>query len=149
MSNKALHAGWFRLVASSPSRKTGRFSNKKERPQHAAITTEAVGGRVPGGNESTPRTPLSFGYAASRPRREDQPRPNKDATPLNVFWHEWLRRGRQRTFSPFHRGVVTTYALEIGPSEDGDNRDQSFSAFRAARYFIHEMIPPDISTPNP
>src|SRR4029077_10212579 len=62
-----------------------------------------------------------------------------------VFWDEWVLRGRKRTFGRFPRGVVTTYALEIGPPKDGDNRDQSFSAFRATRYLIHKMTP-DFST---
>ena len=44
------------------------------------------------------------------------------------------------TFSRFNRGVVTTYALEVGATGDGDNRDQSFSAFRAARCLIHEIL---------
>jgi hypothetical protein len=34
--------------------------------------------------------------------------------------------------------------LEVGAAGDGDNRDHSFSAFRAARYPIH-TIPPDFS----
>jgi hypothetical protein len=43
--------------------------------------------------------------------------------------------------SPFHRRVVTTYALELGAAGDGDNRDHTFSAFRAPRYSIHEILP--------
>jgi len=50
-------------------------------------------------------------------------------------------RGLNRTFNPFHRGVVTTYALEVGAAGDRDNRDHDFSAFRAARYPIHEILP--------
>src|SRR6202011_4293756 len=61
---------------------------------------------------------------------------------LNRFCYDWLLRGCKRTFSPFHRGVVTTYALEVGAAGDGDNRDHSFSAFRAACCLIHEMILP-------
>jgi hypothetical protein len=60
---------------------------------------------------------------------------------LNGFCYDWLLRGCKRTFSPFHGGVVTTYALEVGVAGDGDNRDQLFSAFRAARYLIHEILP--------
>src|ERR1700738_4435445 len=58
-----------------------------------------------------------------------------------------LLGGGKRTFSPFHRGVVTTYTLQVGAAGDGDNRDHSFSAFRAARCSIHETLP--IFTPNP
>jgi hypothetical protein len=60
---------------------------------------------------------------------------------LNAFCYDWLLRGFKRTFSPFHRGVVTTYALEVDAAEDRDNRDHKFSAFRAARYPIHEILP--------
>ena len=60
---------------------------------------------------------------------------------LNAFYYDWLLRGCKRTFSPFHRGVVTTYALEVGAAGDGDNRDQSFSALRTARCLIHEILP--------
>jgi hypothetical protein len=63
---------------------------------------------------------------------------------LSAFWYAWLLRGGKRTFSPFHRGVVTTYTLEVGAAGDGDNRDHSFSALRAARCSIHG-IPPDFS----
>src|ERR1700722_15120146 len=55
--------------------------------------------------------------------------------------HDWLLRDRRRTFSPFHRGVVTTYALEVGAAGDGNNRNHSLAAFRAARYPIHENLP--------
>jgi hypothetical protein len=60
---------------------------------------------------------------------------------LNGLCHDWLLRGCKRTFSPFRRGVVTTYALEVGAAGDGDNRDHSFSAFRAACRSIHEILP--------
>jgi hypothetical protein len=53
----------------------------------------------------------------------------------------WLLRGFKRTFNPFHRGVVTTYALEGGAAGDRDNRDHKFSALRTARYPIHEILP--------
>src|SRR5712664_1829415 len=66
---------------------------------------------------------------------------------LSAFWYHWLLRGGKRTFSPFLRGVVTTYTFEVGAAGDGDNRDHSFSAFRAARCSIHEILP--IFTPNP
>ena len=66
---------------------------------------------------------------------------------LNGFCNDWLLRGYKRTFSPFHRGVVTAYALEVGAAGQGDNRDPSFSAFGAVRYRIHE-IPPDFFSPN-
>ena len=46
----------------------------------------------------------------------------------------------------FHRGVVTTYALEVGVAADCDDGDQSLSAFLAARCSIHEMILPDYSS---
>jgi hypothetical protein len=65
---------------------------------------------------------------------------------LNAFYYDWPLRGSKRTFSPFHRGVVTTYALEVGAAGDGDNRDHSFSALRTARCLIHEILP--IFTPN-
>ena len=65
---------------------------------------------------------------------------------LDAFCYDWLLRGCKRTFSPFHRRVVTTYALEVGAAGDGDYRDQSFSAFRAARCSIHEILP--IFNPN-
>jgi hypothetical protein len=63
------------------------------------------------------------------------------------FCNDWLLRSYKRTFSPFHRGVVTDYALEVSAAGQGDNRDQSFSAFGAVRYLIHE-IPPDFFTRN-
>jgi len=44
----------------------------------------------------------------------------------------------------FYRGIVTTYALEIGVAADGDNGHQSLTAFLAARCSIHKMILPDI-----
>ncbi len=59
---------------------------------------------------------------------------------LIPFRCHWLPRGANRTFSPFHRGSVTIYALEVGAAGDGDNRDHSFSAFRAARCSIHEIL---------
>jgi len=62
----------------------------------------------------------------------------ENATGLNALWHEWFVRGCKRTFSPFHRRVVTTNALEVGAAGEGDNRDHSFSAFRAERCSIHE-----------
>jgi hypothetical protein len=45
--------------------------------------------------------------------------------------------GGKRTMGQFHRGVVTTYALEVGVAADCDNRGQSPSAFLAARCSIH------------
>src|ERR1700730_17739052 len=60
---------------------------------------------------------------------------------LNALWYDGLLRRHERTFGPFHRRVVTTDALEVGASGDGDNRDQLFSAFRAVRYPIHEILP--------
>ncbi|MFL6465804.1 MAG: hypothetical protein ACJ73N_15520, partial [Bryobacteraceae bacterium] len=59
----------------------------------------------------------------------------------NALYYDWLVRGCKRTLSPFHRWVVTTYTLELGAAGDGDNRDHSFSAFRAPRYLIHEILP--------
>ena len=41
---------------------------------------------------------------------------------LNGVCYDWLLRGRKRTFSPFHRGVVTTDALEVGAAGHGNNR---------------------------
>jgi hypothetical protein len=55
-------------------------------------------------------------------------------------WFNLLVRGCKRTFSPFHRGIVTTYALEVGAAGDGDYRDHSFSAFWATRS-IHGILP--------
>jgi hypothetical protein len=63
---------------------------------------------------------------------------------LNGFCYDWLLWGYRQTFSQFNRGVVTTYALEVGAAGDRDNRDQLLSALRAARYSIHE-IPPDFA----
>ena len=60
---------------------------------------------------------------------------------LNAFCCDWLIRDCKRTLSPFHRRVVTTYALELGAAGDSDNRDHTFSAFRAPRYSIHEILP--------
>jgi hypothetical protein len=65
----------------------------------------------------------------------------------NGFCNDWLLRGDKRTFGPFHRGVVTAYALEVGAAGEGDNWDPSFAAFAAERYPIHE-IPPDFFTHN-
>ena len=59
----------------------------------------------------------------------------------NVCWDDRLLRGCPRTFGPFHRGVVTTDALQVGAARDGDNSGHSLSAFRAARYLIHETLP--------
>jgi hypothetical protein len=59
---------------------------------------------------------------------------------LNAFYYDWPLRGSKRTFSPFHRGVVTTYALEVGAAGDGDYREHAFSAFWAACCLSHEMI---------
>jgi hypothetical protein len=66
---------------------------------------------------------------------------------LNAFWYDWLLRGCERTFSPFHRRVVTTYALEVSAAGDGDYWDHSLSAFRAVRCSIHEILP-NFFTPN-
>ncbi len=63
---------------------------------------------------------------------------------LNAFRDDWLLRRCKRTFSPFQRGVVTTYALEVGAAGDGDYRYHSFSAFRAARCLIHGMVLPNL-----
>ena len=60
---------------------------------------------------------------------------------LSAFLYDWLFRGCERTFRPLHRGVVTTYALENGAAGDGDNRDHSLFAIRAARCSIHEILP--------
>jgi hypothetical protein len=46
----------------------------------------------------------------------------------------------------FHRGVVTTYALEVGVAADCDNRHQSLTAILATRCSIHEMDPPGYSS---
>jgi hypothetical protein len=58
-----------------------------------------------------------------------------------AFCYDWLLGGCTWTFSPFHRGVVTPYALEVGAAGEGDNRHHAFSAFRAARDRIHEVLP--------
>jgi hypothetical protein len=58
-----------------------------------------------------------------------------------VFCRDWLLGGYTRTFSPFYRGVVTPYALEVGAAGEGDNRHHPFSAFRATRDLIHEVLP--------
>ena len=59
----------------------------------------------------------------------------------NGFCNDWLLRGYERTFSPFHHRVITAYALKVGTAGQGDNRDPSFSAFGAVRYPIHEIPP--------
>ena len=58
-----------------------------------------------------------------------------------TFCNDWFLWGGQRTFSPFYRRIVTTYTLEVGAAGDGDNRDHPFSALRAARYLIHDVLP--------
>src|SRR5260370_14939838 len=58
----------------------------------------------------------------------------------DAVYYDWLLRDCNRTFSPFHRGVITTYALEVGATGDGDYREHSFSAFRAARCPIHWIL---------
>ena len=78
------------------------------------------------------------------------------AKPLQVVWQlsarglrsafsafrcGWRRRGCEWTFSPFRCGVVTTYTLEVGAAGDGDNGDRLFTAFRAARWSIHGILP--------
>ncbi len=62
---------------------------------------------------------------------------------LNGFWDAWLviDRGDKRTFGPFRCGVVAADTLQVRTTSDGDNRDHSLSAFRAARYLIHEILP--------
>ena len=45
-----------------------------------------------------------------------------------------------RTFSPFRPRVVTTNALQVGAAAEGDNRDHSFPAYRAARRLTHEIL---------
>src|SRR5260370_9292009 len=67
--------------------------------------------------------------------------PKAGRSSLNAFWYDWLLRGCERTFSPFHRGVVTTYALEVGAPGHGDYRDQLLSAFLAARCLVHRTLP--------
>ena len=59
----------------------------------------------------------------------------------NGFCNDWLLRGDKRTFGPFHRGVVTAYALEVGAARQGDDRDPLFSAFEAVSYPIHQSLP--------
>jgi hypothetical protein len=71
---------------------------------------------------------------------------SRPAEGLNALWYDWILRGCKRTFGPFHRGVITTYALEVGAAGDGDYRDHSFSAFRTARCSIHDILP--IFRPN-
>jgi hypothetical protein len=66
---------------------------------------------------------------------------------LNALRFAGLLGSCGRAFRPFHRGVFTTDALEVGASGEGDNRDHSFSAFRAEGYPIHER-PPDFSSPT-
>jgi hypothetical protein len=65
---------------------------------------------------------------------------------LSAFLYDRLFRGCERTFRPFHRGVVTAYALENRAAGEGDNRDHSLFAIRAARCSIHEILP--IFRPN-
>ena len=84
-----------------------------------------------------PAYPTRFG-SASRQRHVAS---TSKAFCLNAFCCDWLIRDCKRTLSPFHRRVVTTYALELGAAGDGDNRDHTFSAFRAPRYSIHEILP--------
>lgn len=65
---------------------------------------------------------------------------------LGLICRDRLFGRGQRAFSPFHRGVVATDALQVGTAGEGNNRDQSFSAFVAARYPIHGVLP--IFAPN-
>jgi hypothetical protein len=44
-------------------------------------------------------------------------------------------------FSRFQRGVITTYALEVGATGDRHYRNHTFSAFRAVCCLIHEILP--------
>jgi hypothetical protein len=83
------------------------------------------------------RSGSSAEYTPGRARRQLR----VPAQWLNGFCNDWLLWGYKRTFSPFHRGVVTAYALEVGAAGQGDNRDPSFSAFEAVRYPIHETLP--------
>jgi hypothetical protein len=66
--------------------------------------------------------------------------PEAGGVVLSAFRYDWLFRGCEWTFRPFHRGVVTTYALENGAAGEGDNRDHSLFAIRAARCSIHEIL---------
>jgi hypothetical protein len=67
---------------------------------------------------------------------------------LNGFCNDRVLKGHRRTFSPFCRGVVAAYALEVGAAREGDNWDSSFSAFGAVRYSIHGRILPNFFTRN-
>src|ERR1700720_2586468 len=60
---------------------------------------------------------------------------------LSACWYDWLLRGCKWTLSPFNSGVITTDTLKIGAAGDGDNRDQTFSAFQAVRRSIHWILP--------
>jgi hypothetical protein len=98
-------------------------------------------------SSTSPSAPALQDFRAAPPEDPSEPGfSSRRAEWLNRFCYDWLLRGRKRTFSPFHRGVVTTYALEVGAAGEGDNRDHSFSAFRAARCPIHEILP--IFAPN-
>jgi hypothetical protein len=90
-----------------------------------------------------PRHPYSSALQDRRSDKQLSPArsPERRRIDLNTLEFGGLLRGCSRTFSPFHRGVVTAYALEVCAAGDGDNRDQSFSAFRAARCSIHEILP--------
>jgi hypothetical protein len=74
----------------------------------------------------------------SRPHAVSAPRAWRIS---NGFCNDWLLRGDKRTFGPFHRGVVTAYALEVGAARQGDDRDPLFSAFEAVSYPIHQSLP--------
>ena len=65
--------------------------------------------------------------------RAKRPQLGGEPERLNGFYYDWLLWGYRQTFSQFNRGVVTTYALEVGAAGDRDNWDQLLSALRAAR----------------
>jgi hypothetical protein len=83
----------------------------------------------------------SIGFAPADFTVGSRLEPNAGQRSLNPFCCDRLFRGGKRTFGPSHRGVVTTDALQVGAAGEGDNRHHPFSACRAARDPIHEILP--------
>jgi hypothetical protein len=101
-----------------------------------------------GGWDGFPRNER-HGCRPTPPEDPSEPDLARGAEYLSAFLHDRLFRGCERAFRPFHCGVVTTYALENRAAGEGDNRDHSLFAIRAARCSIHETspdFPPQLGT---
>ena len=93
-----------------------------------------------GGWDGFPRNER-HGCRPTPPEDPSEPDLARGAEYLSAFLHDRLFRGCERDFRPFLCGVVTTYALENRAAGEGDNRDHSLFAIRAARCSIHETSP--------